>query len=83
MKRFLPERYRLYIETAHSFVRVRYDNLWEESGETANNIRVRGKVNLPLLDERLKLVFFDEDEDLLAQESLEELGEEQDNEEDE
>lgn len=67
------------IETAHSFVRVRYDNLWEESGETANNIRVRGKVNLPLLDERLKLVFFDEDEDLLAQESLEELGEEQDN----
>ena len=67
------------IETAHSFVRVRYDNLWEESGETANNIRVRGKVNLPLLDERLKLVFFDEDEDLLAQEGLEDLGEEQDN----
>ena len=67
------------IETAHSFVRVRYENLWEESGETADNIRVRGKVNLPLLDERLKLVFFDEDEDLLAQESLEELGEEQEN----
>ncbi|MBT8148732.1 MAG: hypothetical protein KJO24_02295 [Gammaproteobacteria bacterium] len=67
-------------ETANSFVRLRYEMRFEESGETGNKLRLRGKVSLPLLDERLKLVFFDDEEDeLLPGQSLDDTELERDN----
>jgi len=67
-------------ESANSFVRLRYEMLWEESGETGNKVRLRGKVRLPLLNERLKLVFFDdEEEQLLPGQGLDDTELERDN----
>lgn len=62
-------------ERAYSFVRLRYDTLWEEGGGTAGRVRVRGRVRLPLLNEKLKLVFSDEEEEQAAvsEQSLEDV----------
>lgn len=59
-------------EAAHSFVRLRLQQRYAEGGEDNARVRIRGKVSLPLASERLKLVFFDEEENLAREEALQE-----------
>ncbi|MGB5324410.1 MAG: hypothetical protein WBN40_03155 [Pseudomonadales bacterium] len=66
-------------EAAHSFVRLRNEQVFAESGEANARLRLRGNISLPLLNERLKLVFFDEDDELISGESLEDTELESDN----
>ena len=50
-------------ESAHSFVRIRHDNIWQDNSDYHNKIRIRGKLRLPQAKHRLKLVFSGEDDD--------------------
>ena len=65
-------------ESAHSFVRLRYDTLWEEGEGTADKARIRGKVRLPLLSERVKLIFSDEENESITEQSIEDVEIERD-----
>jgi hypothetical protein len=53
------------IESAYSSLRLTFENEWEEGEGNSTNVRLRGKVHLPRVDERLSLVFADEDGDEL------------------
>ncbi|MFK8020158.1 MAG: hypothetical protein AB8B86_10345 [Pseudomonadales bacterium] len=48
------------LESAQSFLRVRMDNEWDEEDGNSVGFRVRGKVNLPRVSERIGLIFSDE-----------------------
>ena len=62
------------IETANSTLRLTLENDWEESEGSDSNVRLRGKVHLPRLNERLSLLFTDEDgETTKEEEALNEL----------
>ncbi|NNC55907.1 MAG: hypothetical protein HKO07_09335, partial [Pseudomonadales bacterium] len=74
---FFGER-RADTETAHSFVRIRAEQRLAESGQANARLRLRGKIRLPLLNERLRLVFFEEDSQV-AGESLGETDTERQN----
>lgn len=50
-------------ETPNSTLRLRLITGWEEGESQDFKVRLRGKLNLPQLDERLSLVFSDENED--------------------
>jgi hypothetical protein len=49
-------------ESADSVLRLRTEYEWDEEEDTDFKVRVRGKVDLPLLDRRLSLVFADGDD---------------------
>ncbi|MGI9293879.1 MAG: hypothetical protein ACR2PS_07835 [Pseudomonadales bacterium] len=69
-------------ETARSFLRLRFQHDWdEEDGHDIKTPRLSGKVNLPLLDKRLDLVFSDElgEEDNVSDEVDQLLDNEQPN----
>jgi len=51
------------LESAHSFIRVRHNNTWQEGEAYKDAITVRAKIRLPRLKDRLNLVFSDELED--------------------
>lgn len=51
------------IESANSSLRLTLDNDWEEHQSIDTDVRLRGKVHLPRIDERLSLLFTDEDGD--------------------
>ena len=48
------------LESAQSFLRVRMDNEWDEEDGNSVGFRVRGKVHLPRVSERIGLIFSDE-----------------------
>ena len=49
------------LESAHSRLRLRGEVQWDEEDGTGTGFKVRGKVYLPRISERLSLVFADED----------------------
>ncbi len=49
------------LESAHSRLRLRGEVQWDEEDGTGTGLKVRGKVYLPRISERLSLVFADED----------------------
>lgn len=51
------------LESADSTLRLIIDNDWEEYEGVSTDVRLRGKVHLPRIDERLSLVITDEDDD--------------------
>jgi len=51
------------MESADSVLRLRTDFEWDEEDGEDYKVRLRGKVDLPRLDERLSLVFSEEDEE--------------------
>jgi hypothetical protein len=51
------------MESADSVLRLRADFEWDEEDGEDYKVRLRGKVDLPRLDERLSLVFSEEDEE--------------------
>lgn len=53
------------IETAESLLRLDFTTDWDEQDGTNNNIRLRGKLQLPRISKRLNLVFSDESGDEL------------------
>lgn len=48
------------LESAQSFLRLRMDNEWDEEDGNSVGFRVRGKVRLPRVSERIGLIFSDE-----------------------
>lgn len=54
---------RTELESANSTLRLTLDSQFEEHNSSDFNVRLRGKVHLPRVDERLSLVFSDEDDD--------------------
>ena len=53
------------IETAESLLRLDFTTDWDEEDGTNNNIRLRGKLQLPRISKRLNLVFGEESGDEL------------------
>ncbi len=51
------------IESAYSSLRLTFVNDWEEGEGNSEKIRLRGKVHLPRINERLSLIFSDDDSD--------------------
>ena len=51
------------MESADSVLRLRTDFEWDQEDGEDYKVRLRGKVDLPRLDERLSLVFSEEDEE--------------------
>lgn len=49
-------------ETADSFLRLRTSYLWLEERNNTTDIGLRGKVTLPALEERISLIFFDNED---------------------
>ena len=49
------------IESAYTSLRLSFDNEWEESVGNDTNVRLRGKVHLPRINERLSLIFTDDE----------------------
>lgn len=50
-------------ESAHSIVRLHFDNTWRESSSHRDELKIRGKVRLPNATNRLNLVFSGESDD--------------------
>lgn len=63
------------IESADSSLRLTWENEWEESEGQDTDVRLRGKVHLPRINERLSLIFTDEDGETTSEtsEQLDEL----------
>lgn len=60
------------LESAQSFLRVRVENQWDQEDSNDVGFRLRGKVRLPRLSERIGLIFSDERGDETGQgESIE------------
>jgi hypothetical protein len=55
------------IERAESLLRLEWDNEWDEEDRYNNKLRLRGKLQLPRISQRLNLVFSGEDGDDLAE----------------
>jgi len=51
------------LESADSILRVRFETEWDQDDGIDQKVRVRGKLHLPAWDERLSLVFSEDDED--------------------
>ena len=54
------------LEKPESLIRLEWRNTWDEQDDYKSRLRLRGKVQLPALSERLELVFSGEDDDILA-----------------
>lgn len=50
-------------ESAYSSLRLSLENDWEEGEGSDQNLRLRGKVHLPRINERLSLIFSDEEQE--------------------
>lgn len=60
------------LESATSSLRITFRDTWEEGLGTRFALRVRGKVRLPQLSNRLSLIFFDQEEENDVNQSVEE-----------
>ncbi|MBR9912097.1 MAG: hypothetical protein GYB33_17285 [Gammaproteobacteria bacterium] len=54
------------IESAYSSLRLTFESEWEEGQGRDNAVRLRGKVHLPRINERLSLIFTDEEGEISA-----------------
>lgn len=64
------------LESAHSFIRVRQNNTWQEGEPFHDSVSVRAKLRLPRLKERLNLIIADEqdDEDINQSNSIDDIA---------
>jgi len=53
------------LESAESLIRIDFTSDWDEEDGTNNNVRLRGKLQLPKISKRLNIVFSDESGDEL------------------
>jgi len=54
------------LEKPESLLRLEWENEWDQEKDRRSRLRLRGKIQLPALSERLNLVFSGEDGDRLA-----------------
>ena len=56
------------LEKPESLLRLEWANTWDEIDDYKSRVRLRGKVRLPRLSERVNIIFFGEDGDTAADE---------------
>lgn len=61
------------LEKAESYLRVEFDNDWEQGQGSDFGVRLRGKVQLPKISQRVDLLFSDEDGDSVDREDREDI----------